>query len=104
VKPESAAFLAKAQAFLAKARGMANQWPDEGRAGGIFRWIACGTRVHFREHRGDYQKPSSCAGEFGRLTKDDRRFAGELHGFLCRAFNLKVLADYETGPDSEVSA
>jgi uncharacterized protein (UPF0332 family) len=40
--------------------------------------------------------------EFLRLTKDDPGL-GNLRGFLSRAYNLKALADYETGPGSEIS-
>lgn len=42
--------------------------------------------------------------EFLRLTKDDPRIDAELRLFLSRAYNLKTIADYETGPGSEVSA
>ena len=42
--------------------------------------------------------------EFLRLTKDDPRFSAYLRGFLSRAYNLKAIADYETGLGSEVSA
>jgi uncharacterized protein (UPF0332 family) len=41
--------------------------------------------------------------EFLKLTRDDLRVDGELRGFLSRAYNLKALADYETGPDSSLS-
>jgi len=40
---------------------------------------------------------------FLRLTKDDARVAGELRAFLSRSYNLKAIADYETGPGSEIS-
>src|SRR6202035_5636271 len=42
--------------------------------------------------------------EFLKLTKDDPDIDGELRGFLSRAYNLKALADYETGPGSAISA
>src|SRR5260370_3292340 len=42
--------------------------------------------------------------EFLRLTKEDPRVAGEMRLFLSRTYNLKALADYETGPGSDVSA
>jgi uncharacterized protein (UPF0332 family) len=51
-----------------------------------------------------FKKHASVQGEFGRLTKDDPRFDGELRTFLGRAYNLKAIADYETGPGSRVSA
>lgn len=42
--------------------------------------------------------------EFLRLTKDDPRVDHTLRLFLSRTYNLKAIADYETGPGSEVSA
>jgi uncharacterized protein (UPF0332 family) len=42
--------------------------------------------------------------EFLRLTKDDPRADGEMRLFLSRTYNLKAIADYETGPGSDVSA
>jgi uncharacterized protein (UPF0332 family) len=41
--------------------------------------------------------------EFGRLIKDDPRLGTEFRAFLGRAYNLKAIADYETGPDAKVS-
>jgi uncharacterized protein (UPF0332 family) len=41
--------------------------------------------------------------ELHRLTKDDPNFAPDLRAFLSQAYNLKAIADYETGPGSEVS-
>jgi len=38
--------------------------------------------------------------EFLRLTRNDARVDAELRGFLGRAYNLKSIADYETGPRS----
>jgi uncharacterized protein (UPF0332 family) len=40
--------------------------------------------------------------ELGRLTKDEPRFDRELRAFLGRAYNLKAIADYETGPGARV--
>jgi uncharacterized protein (UPF0332 family) len=42
--------------------------------------------------------------ELRRLMKDEPRFDFELSAFLPRAYNLKAIADYETGPDAQVSA
>jgi uncharacterized protein (UPF0332 family) len=41
--------------------------------------------------------------ELERLTKDDSRFDLELRTLLGRTYDLKAIADYETGPGSEVS-
>jgi hypothetical protein len=38
-----------------------------------------------------------------RLTRDEPRFDDALRGFLSKAYNLKGIADYEIGPDAEVS-
>jgi uncharacterized protein (UPF0332 family) len=50
-----------------------------------------------KRHRGVH-------GEFGRLAKDEPRLDAELRAFLGRAYNLKTIADYETGPSGQVSA
>lgn len=42
--------------------------------------------------------------EFLRLTKDDPGVPLELRMFLSQTYNLKAIADYETGPGSEVSS
>lgn len=41
--------------------------------------------------------------EWHRLTRDNPSIDQELRAFLGFAFNLKAIADYETGPGSEVS-
>jgi uncharacterized protein (UPF0332 family) len=41
--------------------------------------------------------------EFLRLTKGDPTVVGEPRAFLSRTYNLKAIADYETGPGSEIS-
>ena len=42
--------------------------------------------------------------ELWRLLNDEPRFDPEPQAFLGRAYNLKAIADYETGPGSRVSA
>lgn len=42
--------------------------------------------------------------EFHRLTKDDPRLDAQLRAFLSKTYNLKAIADYETGPGAEISA
>jgi uncharacterized protein (UPF0332 family) len=49
-----------------------------------------------RRHRG-------VRNELWRLTKDDPRFDIAMQAFLGRAYSLKEIADYETGPGSHVS-
>jgi uncharacterized protein (UPF0332 family) len=41
--------------------------------------------------------------EFLRTTREDKSIDGDMRAFLSRAYNLKAIADYETGPGSEIS-
>ena len=103
--PEAAAFLNKAREFLAKADDMlADGWPDEaGRASYLAGLHAAQALIV--ERTGNFVKRHrGVQRELGRLTKDEPRFDIELRAFLGRAYNLKAIADYETGPDSRVSA
>ena len=42
-------------------------------------------------------------GEFARLVKGNPGFDMELRAFLSRTYNLKAIADYQTGPGSQVT-
>jgi uncharacterized protein (UPF0332 family) len=104
MKPESAAFVAKSREFLGKAQGMLDhQWPDEaGRAAYLAGLHATQALIFestgkvVKSHRGVHR-------ELSRLIKDEPRFDPDLRAFLGRAYNLKAIADYETGPGSRVS-
>ena len=103
MRPEAAAFLAKAHVCLVKADGMLAEWPDEaGRAAYLAglhaaqAFIVETTGKTVKSHRGVQR-------EIGRLTKDDPNFDRDLRGFLGRSYNLKAIADYEIGADAEVS-
>jgi uncharacterized protein (UPF0332 family) len=105
VTPEAAAFLDKAREFLAKADDMlADGWPDEaGRASYLAGLHAA--QAFIVERTGNFVKRHrGLQRELGRLTKDEPRFEVELRAFLGRTYNLKAIADYETGPGSRVSA
>ena len=41
--------------------------------------------------------------EFLRLTRGQTRIAPEMRIFLSQSYNLKAIADYETGPSSSIS-
>ncbi|HEY1411121.1 MAG TPA: HEPN domain-containing protein [Rhodopila sp.] len=41
--------------------------------------------------------------ELHRLTKGDAAFTPGLRAFLAENYNLKTIADYETGPGAEIS-
>jgi len=50
-----------------------------------------------RRHRG-------VQNDLRRLTKDEPHFEPELRAFLARAYNLKAVAEYQTGPEASVPA
>jgi uncharacterized protein (UPF0332 family) len=95
VRPETTGILDKAREFLLKAEDMfADNWPDEaGRAAylaGLHAAQAVSSSA-IKRHRG-------VRNELRRLLKDEPRFDLELQAFLGCAYNLKAMADCETGP------
>ena len=54
------------------------------------------TNRSVKTHRG-------VSAELHRLIQNDARFDEELRAFLGRGYQLKAIADYETGPDSHVT-
>jgi uncharacterized protein (UPF0332 family) len=57
------------------------------------------------EKRGrTFKTHSGVQAEFARLVKDDPRCDIELRRFLGRTYNLKAIADYETGPRSRITS
>ncbi len=102
--PEASAFLAKAQHLLAEADTMLGVGLNDaaGRTAYLAGFHAAQALIFERlgkmlkSHRG-------VQTEFLRLTKDDAKLTVALRGFLSRAYNLKAIADYETGPGSEIS-
>jgi uncharacterized protein (UPF0332 family) len=104
VTPEAARFLEKAGKFLAHADTMLGVGlnDDAGRTAYLAGFHAAQALIFermgktFKTHKGVQM-------EFLRLTRDDPRVPTELRIFLSQAYNLKAIADYETGPGSEVS-
>jgi uncharacterized protein (UPF0332 family) len=106
VKPQSAAFLGKAREFLAKAQDLlyAHRWPDEAGRAAYLAGLHAAQALIFESTEKTIKRHSGVQREFARLVKDDPGFDVELRTFLTRAYNLKAIADYETGPGSRVSA
>ena len=100
--PEAHDFLSKARGFVRKSQDMLEYWPDEaGRAAYLAAFHAA--QAFLFEKSGSVAKThSGVRGQFGQMTKDDPRFDDELRAFLGRAYNLKTVADYETGPGAEI--
>jgi uncharacterized protein (UPF0332 family) len=101
VTPEAARFLDKAQKLLAEADVMigVDLTDAAGRTAYLAAFHAAQALLFERIGR-TFKSHTGVHAEFLRLTKDDSNI-GELRAFLSRAYNLKALADYETGPDSE---
>ena len=51
-----------------------------------------------------FKTHSGVRAEFALLVKDDPRVDSELRGFLGLTYQLKAIANYESGPGSKVSA
>ena len=104
MKPQSAAFLEKARDLLGRASALlAQEFTDEaGRAAYLAGHHAAQALIFERDDR-VFKSHKGVQGELARLVKDDPRFDSELRAFLGRTYNLKAIADYETGPGSKVS-
>ncbi|WP_029007370.1 HEPN domain-containing protein [Azospirillum halopraeferens] len=103
MKEEAAAFLGKAPRCLGFARrnlnvGLTN---DAGRNAYLAAFHAA--QAIIVERTGKVAKThSGVHSEFARLTGSEPAVGPEIRKFLAQAYDLKALADYETGPDSDV--
>ena len=103
MKPQAAAFLEKSRELLARADKMLGVGlnEDAGRTAYLAAFHAAQALIF--EHRDKTVKThKGVRTEFLRLTKNDALIDPELRAFLGRAYNLKAIADYETGPGSQV--
>lgn len=104
MKPETEAFLAKSRELIDRAPALLTQnFTDEaGRAAYLAGFHAAQALIF--ECQG--QSPKTHSGvqtEFARLMKDEPTIDREMRAFLGRTYNLKAIADYETGPGSKVT-
>jgi uncharacterized protein (UPF0332 family) len=102
--PESGLFLAKARRLLAEAEGMMGIAYCEaaGRTAYLAGFHAAQALISDRTGRA-VKTHSGVRTEFHRLIRGDASFDETLRDFLGATYNLKAIADYETGPDSGVS-
>ena len=105
MKPQATAFLEKSRELLEHAETMLSVGlhEDAGRTAYLAGFHAAQALI-FETHGRVFKKHSTVQGEFGRLVKDDARVDMEHRAFLGRSYQLKAIADYETGPGSKVSA
>jgi uncharacterized protein (UPF0332 family) len=103
MKPQSARFLDKADKLLNEAETMLHVGLDEaaGRSAYLAGFHAAQALIFERQGRA-LKAHSGVQSEFHRLVKNDFRFDESLRTFLSRAYNLKAIADYETGPGSDI--
>lgn len=103
--PETAQFLAKAQKLLQEAEAMLSirLYDATGRSAYLAGFHAAQAFISEKTGR-TVKTHKGVHTEFQRLTKDDPTFVPDLRAFLSQAYNLKAIADYETSPDSGVSA
>jgi uncharacterized protein (UPF0332 family) len=103
VTPEASGYLGKARACLGYARinigvGLGN---DAARNAYLCAFHAA--QAFIFERTGKAAKShQGVHTEFNRLAKDEPRIPLDVRRFLPQAYNLKAVADYEMGPDSEV--
>jgi uncharacterized protein (UPF0332 family) len=105
VKPQTAAFLAKSRQFLDKANDLfgAHHWPDEAGRAAYLAGLHAAQALIFERTGHTRKRHSTVQGEFAQMVRDDPRFDRELRAFLPRTYNLKAIADYLTGPGSQVT-
>jgi uncharacterized protein (UPF0332 family) len=104
VTPETAEHLDKAREYLTKARNLLDvmHYNDEaGRAAYLAGFHAAQALISERTGR-VAKTHDGVNSQFNSLMRGDPRIDAELRGFLGRAYNLKAVAGYETGPGSVV--
>jgi uncharacterized protein (UPF0332 family) len=103
VTPEATRYLDKARQCLSNAKaslgfGLSN---DAGRGAYLAAFHASQALIF--ERTGKVAKThQGVQSEFHRFAQHEPRLDKSFPAFLNQAYNLKAVADYETGPDSEI--
>ena len=103
--PQAAKFPEKAEKLLAEAETMLGVGLRD--AAGRTAYLAgfhAAQALIFEATRRALKTHKGVQTEFLRLTKDDGRLDADLRVFLPRAYDLKSIVDYETGPNAGLSA
>lgn len=104
MKDETAAFLTKAKEFVAKAgHALGGGWADEAGRAAYLAGLHAAQALVFERTGSVVKRHRGVQNALYRLTKDEPGFDPELRAFLGRAYNLKEVADYMTGPAVRVS-
>jgi uncharacterized protein (UPF0332 family) len=101
--PEAARFLDKARRLLAEAEAMLGIGLVDaaGRTAYLTGFHAAQALIFERTSRA-VKTHRGVQAEFLRLTHGDPRLDPSLRVFLSQSYNLKAIADYETGPGAQV--
>ena len=103
MKEQTGAFLEKSRDLLERADTMmgVGLTDDAGRAAYLAGLHAAQAFI-FETTGRVYKKHSGAQREYSRQVKDDPRVDASLRTFLSRTYQLKAIADYETGPGSQI--
>ena len=105
MKPQTEAYLKKSRELLDHAETMLRvDLNDEAGRTAYLAGFHAAQALIFERHGRVFKTHAGVHSEFARLVKDDSRIDSELRAFLGLTFQLKLIADYECGPDSHVSA
>ena len=101
--PETRLFLEKAEHLLVEAEAMLaiNLFEAAGRTAYFAGFHAAQALISERTGK-SVKTHQGVQAELYRLTRDTPAFAPDLRSFLSKSYNLKAIADYETGPGSTV--
>ena len=105
MKPEAADYLEKAQTLLSEAASILAIHLHEAAGRTAYLGAFHAAQAFIFEQTG--KTPKTHGGvhrEFLRLSRDDAHIAPDLRIFLSQSYNLKFIADYETGPGAKVTA
>ena len=103
MKAQTSAYLDKSRELLDEAILRIDLYEAAGRTAYLAGFHAAQALI-FETSGRIYKSHSGVHGEFSRLVKDDPHVDDDLRAFLGRAYSLKAITDYETGPGSHVSA
>lgn len=104
MKPQTGAFLEKARALLGQADVMLDvRLSDAAGRTAYLAGLHAAQALIFERTGKVAKRHRGVQSQLHLLTKDDPHFDVELRAFLGRTYNLKAIADYETGPGSEIS-
>lgn len=103
MKPEAAEYLDKARECLEHARAILGiqLGEDAGRAAYLAGFHAAQALI-FERTGASAKTHRGVQAQFAKLTRHEPRLTVDLRRFLAEAYNLKTVADYETGPHAAI--